>query len=176
MRLNLGCGKDIKEGYLNIDFVKWDDRIRVMDITKLPLVLPANECEEVILSHILEHLPDYPDLIEDLYRVCKHGAVIKITVPHMAARNAWTDPTHCRYFIERTFHYFDLTDKTIAHNPFNGRNWKLRVKTKITFGWWWMKPIELLANTFKGFYENHLMFVFQPCDIYAELEVIKDGQ
>lgn len=174
-KLNLACGKDIKKGYINVDNFKWEDGVDVIhDLNVLPLPFENDSCDEVILSHILEHLPDYPALIEDLYRVCKKGAIIKITVPHLASRNAWNDPTHIRFFIERTFHYF-VEDGTVEHNPWHGRKWHFNLnRCTISFGsWWWMKPIEWLINRFPGFYENHLMFILQPAHIYAELEVLK---
>lgn len=176
MKLNLGCGTKIIEDWINVDLVRYPGVDFICDITELPLPFENNSCERVRMSHIIEHLPCWVDLIEDLYRVCKDGAVIEITVPHIAARNAWTDPTHCNFFIERTFHYFEDTE-SIEHSPFHGRDWNFKLKEcRITFGtWWWLKPVEWFANKFTGFYENHMMFIFQPCDVHAKLEVVKDG-
>ena len=176
--VNLGCGTYAKastpnEEWVNVDLVQYPGVNIIHDLTVLPLPFDDNTCDEIILSHILEHLPDYPSLMEDIYRICKKGAIIKISVPHLTSRNMWNDPTHIKFFIERTFHYF-VDDGTIEHNPWQGRNWNFKLdKSKIIFGWWFMKPIEWVVNIFPDFYENHLMFILQPTHIEVELEVLK---
>jgi len=36
-RLNLGCGTDIKKGWVNLDKFKYNDSILVHDLNKLPI-------------------------------------------------------------------------------------------------------------------------------------------
>lgn len=42
-KLNLGCGKDIKAGYVNLDIVKLDGVYVVWDVNKLPLPFKKEE-------------------------------------------------------------------------------------------------------------------------------------
>ena len=52
------------------------------------------------MHHVLEHLGQATDtylgIIQELYRVCQHGAVIDIIVPHFRHDNFMFDPTHVR--------------------------------------------------------------------------------
>jgi len=45
--------------------------------------------------------------MEEIYRVCKSGAKVKIKVPYFKSTAAFKDPTHLSFFTERTFEYFD---------------------------------------------------------------------
>lgn len=55
-RLNLGCGFDIREGYLNVDLHKTHCPDLVADISNLHM-LPAGYYSEILANDILEHLP-----------------------------------------------------------------------------------------------------------------------
>lgn len=69
MKLNLGCNTDIKDGYVNIDIFKYDDRITVADCSKLQEFIPYNSVTEIIAKDVLEHLP-YQTGIEALSMWC----------------------------------------------------------------------------------------------------------
>jgi ubiquinone/menaquinone biosynthesis C-methylase UbiE len=99
MKLNLGCGYKKEEGYVNIDddpLVNPDYAINLDDVNiKLPF--DDNTVEEVKAHHILEHIGDgYLPLMKELYRVCKHGAIVDIAVPHHFHEVYYGDPTHKR--------------------------------------------------------------------------------
>ncbi len=44
--------------------------------------------------------------MEEVYRVCKPGAVVYIISPYYTSRGAFRDPTHVRFIAEDTFPYF----------------------------------------------------------------------
>lgn len=98
IKLNLGCGYQIKEGYLNVD--KFGNPDFFWDLENFPWPWEDNSVEEVILHHVLEHLGQstgtYLKIIQELYRVCTHEAVIDIRVPHHRSDNFIIDPTHVR--------------------------------------------------------------------------------
>jgi predicted SAM-dependent methyltransferase len=55
-RLNLGCGYDLRQGYLNIDIHAFHDPNLVADITDLHM-LPEQAYREIMAQDVLEHLP-----------------------------------------------------------------------------------------------------------------------
>ena len=56
--------------------------------------------EEIILSHVLEHIGKNPDdfikILKEFYRICKNQALIKISVPNPRHEDFLSDPTHDR--------------------------------------------------------------------------------
>lgn len=56
MKLNLGCAKDIKEGYINVDLHYQHPNVINEDISNLSFV-KVSEVTEIYAKDILEHLP-----------------------------------------------------------------------------------------------------------------------
>jgi SAM-dependent methyltransferase len=100
LRLNLGCGAHKLPNYLNVDKMATCAPDAVVDIERLPWPWPDDSVEEVILSHVLEHIgrdtDTYLGVVRELWRVCRHGARIHIAVPHPRHDNFLDDPTHVR--------------------------------------------------------------------------------
>ena len=100
MKLNLGCGNKIIDGYINLDkFDTYNVDVK-HDLEKFPYPFEDNTVEEIILSHVLEHIGQSPDvfikILKELYRICKNQALIEISVPHPRHDNFIADPTHVR--------------------------------------------------------------------------------
>ena len=108
LKLNLGCGQFPKEGYLNVD--KYGEPEFRFDLETFPWPWADNSVEHIILHHVLEHLGAATDIylkiIGELYRVCKVGALIDITVPHPRHEDFIGDPTHVRAITPYSFRLF----------------------------------------------------------------------
>jgi len=78
MKLNLGCGPDIKEGYINIDTCPFNDKVVVMDIKNLQF--DDSIVDEIHAKDILEHLTysETKQCIKNWSKICKSGAEIFI--------------------------------------------------------------------------------------------------
>ncbi len=98
LRLNLGCGENRLEGYINVDRLGEPD-VR-HDLEQFPWPWEDSSVSEIRLIHVLEHLGQTPDtfinVMKELYRVCEDGAEIHIAVPHHRHDNFHADPTHVR--------------------------------------------------------------------------------
>ena len=81
VKLNLGCGDDKKEGYVNMDFSKEVNPDKVWNFEKTPLPFRTNSVDEILAFHILEHINNFIPLMHDFHRICKNGAIIKIKTP-----------------------------------------------------------------------------------------------
>lgn len=95
MKLNLGCGKDIREDWVNVDSLPLAEGITLVDLREW-WPWDDNSVDEAFSSHFIEHL----DGIErchfwnELYRVLKPGATAQIITPHGSSGRAYGDPTH----------------------------------------------------------------------------------
>lgn len=82
MKLNLGCGDKILEGYENFDMFPSDCRVKKLDLNRLPLPFGDGVADEIILCHVLEHLTVHPyDVIRECYRILKSDGVLRVSLP-----------------------------------------------------------------------------------------------
>ena len=85
MRLNLGCGQDKKQGFLNIDKDPGCKPDLVLDLGRDLLPIEDNVVDEVYGNQFLEHLYDHELvwLFSELRRVCRDGCVMRFVSPYM---------------------------------------------------------------------------------------------
>ncbi|MGO8753932.1 MAG: class I SAM-dependent methyltransferase [Gallionellaceae bacterium] len=125
-RLNVGCGRNIMEGWINLDSVASPGVNLVCNLDALrdtPIDLPDQTVEQFLLSHVIEHIRDRLGLMQELWRVALPNAIAIIRVPHGASDDAWEDPTHvCAYFIG-SFGYFSQPLYWSADYGYKG-DWK----------------------------------------------------
>jgi predicted SAM-dependent methyltransferase len=98
MKLNLGCGQNLLPGYINVD--KFGSPDVQCDLEQFPWPWGTGSVDEIVLHHVLEHLGQSTDtfigIVKELYRVCKNGSLIRISVPHPRHDSFLDDPTHVR--------------------------------------------------------------------------------
>jgi len=83
MKLNLGCGTDVRSGYTNVDFRELHGVDRVVDLSLFPWPFGTEECEEVLMLDFLEHFPySVTDrLLVECYRILRPMGELVIQVP-----------------------------------------------------------------------------------------------
>ena len=100
MKYNLGCGSQNLKGFVNVDNNPACNPDLLVDLEQTPWPFENNTADEIVLSHVLEHLGQTTDsfrmIIQELYRMAKPNAKVLIAVPDPAHDNFWGDPTHVR--------------------------------------------------------------------------------
>jgi len=97
MKIQIGSGNVKFDGYVNIDYDPACNPDYVVNIEKEKLPFEDNSVTAVIAHHIFEHLGEgFFHTMQELYRVCAHGAVIDVKVPHPRHDSFLADPTHRR--------------------------------------------------------------------------------
>jgi hypothetical protein len=100
VKLNLGCGHHKLPGWVNVDHSAACEPDAVLDLESFPWPWPDDSADEVMLRHVLEHLgastAKYYGVIRELWRVCRDGALERITVPHVRHDDYLDDPSHVR--------------------------------------------------------------------------------
>jgi len=104
LKLNLGCGRRILKGYINIDSNPVENVV-VMDVRILEFADEA--MDEILAEFVLEHIPYYevPETLWEWWRVLKQGGILKLMVPDFEmivkaylARTISRLELHCQLF------------------------------------------------------------------------------
>lgn len=95
LKLDLGAGKNKREGFKGVDVRPFEGVDIVADLTK-EWPWADSSVEEVHCSHMVEHLtaPQRIHFCNELYRVLKPGAKATIIAPHWSSCRAYGDMTH----------------------------------------------------------------------------------
>ena len=85
-KLNLGCGFDNREGYLNIDLNGFHKPDLIADICNLGM-LSSDFYDEIIAQDVLEHIPrtKTKSVLAEWNRLLKIGGTLKLRVPNLLA-------------------------------------------------------------------------------------------
>ncbi len=171
MKLNLGCGNDIKKGWINLDISGASDVDVVHDLNKIPLPFENEKFDIVLCNDVLEHV-DYHPLINDIHRILKSGGLLIIRVPHFTSKSNYGDPTHINQFSTKSFYYF-TNQKKYGYK----RDVKLfsKIKTKIMFEQFDIFLLRIINKTIEkwvnksprrqNFYERSFLRVFPALSI-----------
>ena len=79
-KANLGCGGVILEGYENYDLFPMDERVIPLDLNKR-LPFDDETFDEIILSHVLEHVVDSSFTFNEVTRVLKRCGILYVRLP-----------------------------------------------------------------------------------------------
>ena len=93
--LDIGCGIDKPQGYIGLDREPYPGVDGVRDLMRgLPFV--DDTFDGARAHHVLEHFDgeDLIFLVEEMWRVCRAGAIIEVVVPDASSPNRYRDPTH----------------------------------------------------------------------------------
>lgn len=108
LKLNVGCGADIKPDFINIDMnTKCDLKLDLED-AKLPF--DNGSVDLIYVSHVLEHIHNLLPLMNEFHRVLARGGKLEVHVPVYPSICAFQDPTHVRFFTSRTLLYWHEHD------------------------------------------------------------------
>jgi hypothetical protein len=111
MKLNLGCGNKTIEGFVNVDKYPTSTTDVVFDLETVPWPWESNCVDEARFIHSLEHMgrdtDTYLNIVKEIYRICKNGAVVVVHVPHPRHDNYLGDPTHVRPITPQSLTLFD---------------------------------------------------------------------
>lgn len=118
MKLNLGCGKQMMEGWINVD-MHFNDEVQpdvTCDLRIFPWSFESGEYSHIRCDNLVEHIDKcyFVDFIRECWRVLAVGGQLWIRVPDVInwPVGAFKDPTHVNYFCKQTFDYMNRNHHT----------------------------------------------------------------
>ena len=136
MKLNLGSGSKILDNYTNVDKYDYYKPDIVHDLEIFPYPFKDNSVDEILLSHVLEHIGQSPEIflgiVKEFYRICRNNSMIKIIVPHPRHDDFIADPTHVRPITILGLKLFDK-DLNIKWEKYKGANTPLALINGVNF-------------------------------------------
>jgi len=126
VKLDIGCGKNKKAGFIGIDQYAMEGVDVVMDV-RSRWDYADDSVDEVHSSHFVEHLTagERVHFYNELHRVLKPRGRATIIVPHWASNRAYGDPTHqwppvsemSFYYLSREWRASQAPHTDIKWNP-----------------------------------------------------------
>ncbi len=183
LKLNLGCGKDIKKGFVNADIIKHNGVDAVFNMHEFPWPFRNNSFELILCNHILEHVENFHKTLMEIHRICQPNAIIEIRAPYFMSTKYFGDPDHKIPFSYRTFDNYTAPRKVTFYNkwrlkhttnygvgfPFKTLNKKYIFDKNPLISW-----IGFFHNLSPTFYERFIPSFIPPMEIYFKLKCIKE--
>lgn len=120
MRLNLGCGPETLDQWLNVDIVPGPGVDVVHDLDVTPWPWKDNTAAEIAAVDVFEHIANPVGFMAEAHRVLEPGGRLMIQTSYWRSWTAFTDPTHKRFCTEHTFDYWIPGTLLFKHNAFYG--------------------------------------------------------
>jgi predicted SAM-dependent methyltransferase len=94
-KLNLGCGPDYRDGFINVDINPDFDPDIVVDLEQSDWSLPTNEFDIVLADNVLEHIDPRQRTVflREVHRVLKQEGKFTLRWPTPGFGGGW-DVTH----------------------------------------------------------------------------------
>jgi len=140
IRLNLGCGHKIMDGFINIDSSDQVDCDICLDLTKTPYTqFEDNSVDYILTEFFLEHIPKHTliPVLDEWYRISKANAIWEIKVPFYNSRQR-ANLTH--------YYCYDFTSFDFL-NPDHKRHYYCNAKAEVLEA----KPIVTMRGKFIPF-------------------------
>jgi len=166
------------EEVISIDFRPEVSPTVVHNLFKFPWPFEDSSFDVIYASHVMEHMKDNIEFMEEIYRIARANAKVIIRVPHYSGRSAWCDPTHLRAYSYYQFYYYSKDNRDhYGRCDFKVEKVLLRY-TRFPHGFFVTKMlspiINYLANLNPKFCEKVWCYwVGGLSEIYVELQAIK---
>jgi len=176
MKLDIGCGISKKVGFIGVDKLLLPGVDIRHDLNTFPYPFKDKSIDEIWMDQTLEHLSDPVRVIEELYRICKNGALITVGVPYFRSFYSVIDPTHKNFFSTYWFNYFDPSHPFCQRYQYSQVRFKIKniifdrefLKKKF-----FHKMLIKFANRYPNFYEAKISHLLPLNSLTFYLEVQK---
>lgn len=140
LRLNLGCGRFKKAGFVNVDGADSVDADVTWNLDEFPYPFDDGVASVIEFDHALEHLQSPFESMAECHRILKAGGRLSVRVPHFS--RGMTHPDHKRGYDVSFPFYFDPS----FQGGYTGTHFK-HISTTLT---WYAQPYLKKVTLGKG--------------------------
>ncbi len=164
--LDLGCGPNGKlPGSIGLDIRPAAHVDVVHDLDVYPYPFEPNTFDHIEMSHLIEHVERPLHLMNEVHRIAKPGATVRIITPHYSSQLSYGDLEHLHHFGWITFHVLQ-----------NSGLFRIR-RHKLWFtDLYRALGLAFLANRAPRKWEKYFAFVVPALYIEVVLEVLKSPE
>lgn len=140
MKIELGAGGSKRPGFVKVDCFEAENIDIVHNLETCPLPFDDEVADKVIAQHVLEHITNFNELMNEVWRIMKPGGQFIVAIPQaMDSKGIWhgeafQDPTHVRFFVPKVWDYFSI-DRSLHQNfgaMYGLKGWQVKYEDK---GW-----------------------------------------
>jgi SAM-dependent methyltransferase len=176
--LNLGCGNVKREfagveqatEIVGVDISSESQADVILNLDETPYPFESDSFDLIIMQDVIEHLENTIAVMNEVHRIARNGAIVRVRTPHYSSYYAYNDPTHKRFFGSFVFDAFD------ADQPFKlytSSRFRIR-KRELQFPKLWrVTGVAALAHRYTRRWEQLFAFMFRAENMYFELEAVK---
>lgn len=129
VKLYFGCGKDYKEGWVNVDYYAEKTDLK-HDMNVFPYPFKDDYAGEILFIRSIEYIHDLTALFKELWRIARNNAIIRIYTQHFSNFQAFGDITYAHNgFATKAFH---TLDKSYVRDSMFKEDFRI-LKTRILF-------------------------------------------
>ena len=178
--LDIGCGKHKWPGSVGLDIAPLDGVDIVHDLNSFPYPFPDDTFDLVRVIHVIEHIQSIPKTMEEIHRVCRHGAEVDIETPHYTDASSWQDPSHLWHLNTRSFDFFLAHHATNYYSKARFEVQLSRVKLLKLYKWLGFEFLVNLENRhpryrfLRKFWEQYLSYIIRGTELQFEFEVVTE--
>src|SRR2546421_9335476 len=104
MKVNLGCGRIVRPGFVNVDRYPRECVDVVHDLDQVPWLFADESVDYIWACHVLEHVASLERTIREVHRILRVGGVPEVRVPY--GIKSLYNPFHLRAFDRTSFDLF----------------------------------------------------------------------
>ena len=94
-KINLGCGTDLRAGWLNVDILEVEGMDFAWNLEDTPWPWPGDSFEVALMDNVLEHIQvrERTAVLREVSRILEPGGILVLRLPVPEAGVGW-DETH----------------------------------------------------------------------------------
>ena len=159
LTLNLGCGDTKLPGAFGVDVTPLKDFVDlIVDLNQIPYPFKDDCIDEIHLYHVLEHLDNPIEKMEELHRVLKPNGMLYVRVPHFSSLYAFTDMTHKRPF---GLESFDIFRPDFGRGYYTSARFKI-LERKLRWFYTWPNPQWYMKHIVSPIWPRYSWLILKP--------------